>query len=47
MQDVFDNGVGHDGHQYGILEAEDQLHRGSFGDGGGVGVQDELKIDQG
>ena len=47
MQDVLNEGVGHDGEEDGVLEAEDELHRGTLAQGGVVGHVDEVGVECG
>ena len=44
MQDVLDADHSHDGEEYGVLEAENQLHRGAFNERAVVGVVDEEDV---
>ena len=47
VQDVFDQGVGHNRQEDGVLKAERQLHGGALGHGRVVGVGDEVDVQHG
>ncbi len=46
MEHILDEGVGRDREQDGVLEAEHQLDRRALGQGGGVGMQNEVYVDK-